>query len=112
MVDEVKHFVSHVVPLLTSPNRNQWYIINMDQTPVFSVVPNKTLNVAEERSINVRTSMGSTMWLTCTATVSAARDILRPFLDFKGKHDGRIAHDFQNPEKTGYLVDCSYICQE
>ena len=113
MVDEAKHFVSHVTPLLTSPNRDQWYIINMDQTPVlFSMVPNKTLNVAGERSINVRTSTGSTMRLTCAVTVSAARDILRPFIVFKGKCDGRIAHEFQNPEKSGFLVDCSYICQD
>ena len=35
MVDEVKHFVSHVTPLLASPNHDQRYIINMDQTPVF-----------------------------------------------------------------------------
>ena len=76
------------------------------------MVPNKTLNVAGEQSINVRTSMGSTMRLTCAATVSAAGDILRPFIIFKGKCDGRIAHVFQNPEKSGYLVDCSYICQE
>ena len=88
MVDEAKHFVSRVIPLLASPNHNQWYsyIINMDQTPVFLMVPNKTLNVAGEQSINVRTSMGSTMWLTCAATVSAAREIfLRPFFVFKGK---------------------------
>ena len=38
------------------------------------------------------------MQLTCAATVSAAGDILRPFLVFKGKHDGRIVCDFQNPE--------------
>ena len=77
MVDEAKHFVSHVTPLLASPNCDQWYIINMDQTPVFfSMVPNKTLNVAGEQSINVRTSMGSTMRLTCAVTVSAAGDIL------------------------------------
>ena len=35
MVDEVKHFVSRVTPLLASPNHDQRYIINMDQTPVF-----------------------------------------------------------------------------
>ena len=35
MVDEAKHFVSRVIPLLTYPNRDQRYIINMDQTPVF-----------------------------------------------------------------------------
>ena len=113
MVDEAKHFVSRVTPLLASPNHDQWYIINMDQTPVFfSMVPNKTLNVAGEQSINVRTSTGSTMWLTCAVTVSAARDILRPFIVFKGKHDGRIVHEFQNPEKSGFLVDSSYICQD
>ena len=49
MVDEAKHFVSRITPLLASPNRDQRYIINMDQTPVFfSMVPNKTLNVAGE----------------------------------------------------------------
>ena len=35
MVDEAKHFVSHVTPLLASLNCDQRYIINMDQTPVF-----------------------------------------------------------------------------
>ena len=35
MVDEAKHFVSRVTQLLASPNCDQWYIINMDQTPVF-----------------------------------------------------------------------------
>ena len=113
MVDEAKHFVSRITPLLTSPNRDQRYIINMDQTPVFfSMVPNKTLNIAGARSINVRTSTGSTMRLTCAVTVSAAGDILRPFIVFKGKRDGRIAREFQNPEKSGFLVDCSYICQD
>ena len=113
MVDEAKHFVSRVTPLLASPNHDQQYIINMDQTPVFfSMVPNKTLNVAGERSINVRTSTGSTMQLTCAVTVSAARDILRPFIVFKGKRDGRIACEFQNPEKSGFPADCSYICQD
>ena len=58
------------------------------------------------------TSMGSTMQLTCAVTVSAAGDILRPFIVFKGKHDGRIAREFQNPEKSGFLVDCSYIFQD
>ena len=49
MVDEAKHFVSRVTPLLASPNRDQRYIINMNQTPVFfSMVPNKTLHVAGE----------------------------------------------------------------
>ena len=103
MVDEAKHFVSRITPLLASPNHDQWYIINMDQTPVFfSMVPNKTLNIAGARSINVRTSMGSTMRLTCAVTVSAAGDILRPFIVFKGKE----------PEKSGFPVDCSYICQD
>ena len=85
MVDEAKHFVSRITPLLASPNCDQRYIINMDHTPVFfSMVPNKTLNIAGERSINVRTSTGSTMRLTCAVTVSAAGDILRPFIVFKG----------------------------
>ena len=54
MVDEAKHFVSCITPLLASPNCDQRYIINMDQTPVFfSMVPNKTLNIAGARSINV-----------------------------------------------------------
>ena len=79
---------------------------------LFSMVPNKTLNVAGEQSINVRRSTGSTMRLTCAVTVSAAGDILRPFIVFKGKRDGRIAREFQNPEKSGFTVDYSYICQD
>ena len=35
MVEEAKHFVSCVTPLLASPNHDQQYNINMDQTPVF-----------------------------------------------------------------------------
>ena len=105
MVDEAKHFVSHVIPLLTSRNCNQQYIINMDQSPVYFNSPLKTLNVAGEQSINVRTSTGITIRSTCAATTSAAGDILRPFLVFKGKWDGRIAHDLQNSEKTGYPVN-------
>ena len=113
MVDEAKHFVSRITPLLASLNRDQRYIINMDQTPVFfSMVPNKTPNIAGARSINVRTSTGSTMRLTCAVTVSAAGDILRPFIVFMGKRDGRIAREFQNPKKSGFPVDCSYICQD
>ena len=62
------------------------------------MVPNKTLNDAGEQSINVRASTGSTMQLTCAVTVSAARDILRPFIVFKGKRDRRIAHEFKIPK--------------
>ena len=76
------------------------------------MVPNKALNVAGEQSINVRTSMGSTIRLTCAVTVSTAGDILRPFIVLKGKCGGRIAHEFQNPEKSGFQVDCSYICKD
>ena len=76
------------------------------------MVPNKTLNIAGERSINVRASTGSTMRLTCAVTVSAAGDILRPFIVFKGKCDGRIAREFGNPEKSDFPVDCSYMCQD
>ena len=66
------------------------------------MVPNKSLNVAGERSINVRTSTGSTMQLTCAVTVSAAGDILRPSIVFKGKCDRRIAREFQNPESLAF----------
>ena len=103
MVDDVKHFVSHITPLLASPNRDQRYIINMDQTPVFfSMVPNKTLNIAGERSINVRTSIGSTMQLTCAVTASAAGDILRPFIVLRENATEGLRVSSKIPKSLGF----------
>ena len=103
MVDEAKHFVSRITPLLASPNHDQWYIINMDQTPVFfSMVPNKTLNIAGERSINVRTSTGSTMRLTCAVTVSAAGDISRLSLSLRENTMEGLRVSSKIPKSPGF----------
>jgi hypothetical protein len=95
-------------PMVTAPNRNQRFIINMDQTPVFfSMSEGTTLEVEGSRTVNARSSSGSTMRLSLAVTVTASGDILPPFIVFKGKPNGRIQRDFGT-----YPVGSYYACQE
>jgi hypothetical protein len=112
MEDEGKAFITRVRPTLAAPNRDPKYILNMDQTPVFfSMTPNTTLNIRGKRNINVRSSSGSTMRLTCAITVTASGDILQPLIIFKGTRNGRISREFSSSD-GGFPPNCSYACQE
>ena len=94
-------------PMVTAPNRNQRFIINMDQTPVFfSMSEGTTLEVEGSRAVNSRSSSGSTMRLSLALTVTASGDILTPFIVFKGKPNGRIQREFGT-----YPVGSHYACQ-
>ncbi len=52
MIDEAIAFVHRLVPVLNAPNRDQAWIANMDQTPVFfSMEPSTTLNQRGENEL-------------------------------------------------------------
>ena len=78
----------------------------MDQTPIFfSMVPNTTLNCVGDRSVNVRSSSGSTMCVTVALTVTAAGGLLPPMLVFKAKPGGHVQRELRNfPEGAVYTV--------
>lgn len=112
MHDEAKFYITGMRPSVSMANRDQKWIINMDQTPVyFSMVPNTTLEEEGARSVNVRSSSGSTMRVTVAVTVTAAGGTLTPLMVFKGKPNGRIARDFTD-KKAGFPDGCFYACQD
>ena len=76
------------------------------------MTPTTTLESQGARTINVRSSSGSTLRLTPAVFVTAAGNVLTPYIVYKGKSNGRIARDFLAPEAHGYPSDCFYSCQE
>ena len=71
---------------MREPGRDQKYILNMDQTPIlFLMVPKTTLNKKGVKTVNVRSSSGSTMRVTIAVAVLAAGDMLPCMMVFKGE---------------------------
>ena len=92
---EAMDWLIRIRPLLIGDNRDQRFIINMDQTPIFfTMVPRTTLNVSGARTVNLRTSTSSSMRVTAAITVTASGHQLPEFMVFKGKPGGRIEREF------------------
>lgn len=106
VLQDAKTFMEDIRPIVAA--RNKKYILNMDQTPVFfSMVPRTTLNLRGARSVNVRSSSGSTIRCTVAITVTAAGEFLKPIIVFKGTRNGRIQR-----ETGSYRTDAYYATQE
>ena len=103
---KAKAFILTTRTLLQGPHRHKKYIINMDQTAVyFSMTPGTTLEKRGAKSVNVRSSSGSTMRLTACLGVTADGHWLKPLFIFKGKEGGRIERDFRTfPMEAEYAV--------
>ena len=104
--DLAEKFIVTTHPFLSQSNRDKRFILNMDQTPIFfSMVPNTTLNHVGDRSVNVRSSSGSTMRVTVALTVTAAGGLLPPMFVFKAKPGCRVQRELRNfPEGAVYTV--------
>jgi hypothetical protein len=110
--DTAKAFVLSLVPTMRAPNRQLSYILNMDQTPVyFSMTPKTTLETRGVRTVNVRSSSGSTMRVTVAVTVTAGGDLLTPLLVFKGVPGGRIEKN-EFPKIGAAVGNCILTVQE
>ena len=81
-----------IQPMVSGVNRNKWYVMNMDQTPVFfSMSEGTTLEVEGSRTVNARSSCGSTMRVSVAVTVTASgEDLPELLIVFKGKRNGRL----------------------
>ena len=76
---------------MQDPSRDPRFILNMDQTPVFfTMTPNTTIEKKGVKTVNIRSSTSTTSRISVALTVTASGDLLRPFLVFKGKPNGRI----------------------
>lgn len=79
-------FVKTIRPFLYGPSRHPSFILNMDQTPVFySMHEKSTLQKKGSRSVNLRTSKDESKRITVAVTISAAGDLLQPTIVFKGE---------------------------
>ena len=96
--DLAEKFIVTMCPFLSQSNRDKRFIINMD-------VPNTMLNRVGDRSVNVRSSSGSTMHVTVALTVTAAGGLLPRMFVFKAKPRGRVQRELRNfPEGAVYTV--------
>jgi hypothetical protein len=91
---DVQDFIAMMNEKVAGGNPND--ILNMDQTPLCAT------------TIHVWASMMDTKHVTLAATVTAGGNMLRPFLIFKGKQNGRITmHKFST-----YAIAGKYACQD
>jgi hypothetical protein len=98
-----------ICTLLFGPHCNQRFILNIDQTPVYSSMSTKrTLEVVGKRTIHIRTSTNDTRRATAAMMIAGDSMVLPSMIIFKGKHNGRIARS----ESTTYPAGHHYCCQE
>jgi transposase-like protein len=100
--DRATDWIQQMRPILIGEHRQQRFIINMDQTPIFfSLLPRTTLELSGARTVNLRTSTSSTMRVTVAVTVAADGFMLTPLFVFKGKPGGRIEREFTEFDPRG-----------
>ena len=81
----------------------------MDKTPIpYSYHRSKTLDVMGKTTFHARALMMDTKHVALTATVTASRKMLSPFLICKGNPNGHIVM----PEFSSYPDGRKYSCQE
>jgi hypothetical protein len=82
---QAKDWMEMIRPMVAAVNRNERFIINMDQTPVFfSMSEGTTLEVEGSRTVNARSSSGSTMRVSLAVAVTASGHILPLLLCLRG----------------------------
>jgi hypothetical protein len=99
-------FITSIVPRLQEVGRDQQFIINMDQTPIFfSMTPKTTLQTRGSKTVSVRTSSDSTKRITVAVSVTASGSMLPPLLIFNAKPNGRVEKELANfPPGANYAV--------
>jgi hypothetical protein len=99
-------FIASTIPRLQEACRDQRFIINMDQTPVFfSMTPKTTLQVRGSKTVSVQASSDSTKRITVAVTVTASGLMLPPYVIFNAKPNGRVERELANfPPGAHYAV--------
>jgi hypothetical protein len=107
--DEATDFLNEVRTKVVGPHCDKRWILNMDQTPVYFTMNNKTtLNSVGARTVHVRTSTSDTKRATVAVTITASGNLLPAVTVFKGTPTGRIA----TTEFATYPADHFYACQK
>lgn len=109
-IDEALEWLLETRPVVSAPNVDRKYILNMDQTPLnFSLQDGSTLNLAGERTVTVRGTGGGRDRTTVCLGVAADGSKLKPMMIFKGNPTGTIARRElpENPNRD----DIALVCQ-
>ena len=110
-VDRSLGFLSVIRPILSAPEVQKKYVINMDQTAVFtSMHPNTTLDLVGANTVHGRRTGYGAYWFTCSLAISADGDKLKPFVIFPGTPTGRIAT--KELPTNPYRNEVALTCQE
>jgi hypothetical protein len=105
---EALDFMRFMRQIILSSNRDQHYILNMDQTPVYFLMNAKrTLELIGEKMVHICTSSDDTKRVTVAVTIAADGMVLPMMLIFKGQPGGCIA----KMEFATYPVTHHYQCQ-
>jgi hypothetical protein len=92
LVIQAQQWLDVMRPIVSAPNVQQPFVLNMDQTPMYlSMAPLTTLNIQGESTVNGRKTSESGTRFTVSVTIAANGDKLKPYLIFKGERNGRIA---------------------
>jgi transposase len=105
--EEGLDFLEHIRPKVA--NRDQRFVLNMDQTPIpFSYDEKRSLAMTGVKTVHIRKSTNDTKRATCAITITASGHELTPLLVFKGTPNGRIA----KKEFKSFPKKILYACQE
>jgi hypothetical protein len=106
MEEHGKEFIKSIIPRLQESGRDQRYILNMDQTPIFfSMTPKTTIETRGSKTVSIRTSSDSTKRITVAVTVTASGAMLPSLLVFNAKPNGRVERELANfPPGAHYAV--------
>ena len=78
-------FVEFIQTKISETNRNLKFILNVDQSPIFLLIMEKTLKYQDACSVNMRASTSETKHLIMACTITMDGTKLTPILIFKGK---------------------------
>ncbi len=88
---EAQEFLEFTRPLIHGPHRDQHWIFNMDQTPLYFLYHSlKTYEKHVSKMIHVCKMSNGTKRATGAFTITADGDFLMPMIIFKGKPGGMI----------------------
>jgi hypothetical protein len=111
VTEQAENWMLYARPIVSGPNVEKKFIINMDQTPVpFNLAPKRTLEKINSTTVGIRRSGNSTTRATAALAVCADGTKLKPFVIFKGTPNGRIARDELHTYPSSERI--AFCCQQ
>jgi len=105
--DRIIHFLRSIILLRKRKNINPENIINMDETAFnYNMNSNVTINKIGAKTIMIKTQNQEKLRISAIMSICGNGERLKPYLNFKGAHSGRIYHSLSklNEVNKGLVV--------